>query len=70
MVPAGNALGVLSRKFHIPPLKNSGIKRRSGFSGTRQYLYYAECLKNHCNVVDGTFYDAIKVDKRSYIIIV
>jgi len=28
MVPAGNALGVLSRKFHIPPLKISGIKNR------------------------------------------
>jgi len=38
MVPAGNALGVLSRKFHIPPLKISGIKRRSGFLGARQYI--------------------------------
>ena len=34
MVPAGNALGVLS-KNHRPPLKISGIKRRSGFAGTR-----------------------------------
>jgi len=34
MVPTGNALGVLSRKF----------------------------LKNRCNAVDGTFYDAIKLD--------
>ena len=31
MVPAGNALGVLSRKFYIPPLKISGIKRRANF---------------------------------------
>ncbi len=38
MLPAGNALVVLSRKFHIPPLKISGIKRRSGFSGMRQYM--------------------------------
>jgi len=40
MVSAGNALGVLSsppQADHIPPLKISGIKRRSGFSGTRQY---------------------------------
>ena len=28
MVPAGNALGVLSKKFYIPPLKISGIKNR------------------------------------------
>ena len=28
MVPAGNALGVLSRKFHRPPLKISGIQNR------------------------------------------
>jgi hypothetical protein len=28
MVPSGNALGVLSRKFHIPPLKINGIKKR------------------------------------------
>ena len=34
--------------------------RRSGFSGTRQYMQYAECLKNRCNAVDGTFYEAIK----------
>jgi len=37
VVPAGNALGVLSKKAHIPPLKISGIKRRRGFSGTRLY---------------------------------
>jgi len=35
--------------------------RRSGFSGTRQYVWYAEFLKNRCNAVDGTFYDAIKL---------
>jgi len=43
MVPAGNALGVLSsppQADHIPPLKISGIK-------------------NRCNAVDGTFYDTI-----------
>ena len=28
MVPAGNALGVLIKKAHIPPLKISGIKNR------------------------------------------
>jgi len=28
MVPTGNALGVLSKKAHIPPLKISGIKNR------------------------------------------
>jgi hypothetical protein len=38
MVPVGNALGVLSKKAHIPPIKISGIKRRSGFSGTRLYI--------------------------------
>ncbi len=31
MVPAGNALGMLCRKYHIPPLKISGIKRRANF---------------------------------------
>jgi hypothetical protein len=31
MVPPGNALGVLSRKFHIPPLKISGIKKEQRF---------------------------------------
>ena len=44
MVPARNALGVLSsppQVDHIPPLKISGIKKR-------------------CNAIDGTFYDAIK----------
>jgi hypothetical protein len=34
----------------------------SGFSGTRQYVEYVECLKNHDSAVDRTFYDAIKVD--------
>jgi hypothetical protein len=37
MVPVGNALGVLSKKAHIPPIKISGIKRRSDFSGRRLY---------------------------------
>jgi len=26
-------------------------------------MQYAECLKNRCNAVDGTFYDAIKVKR-------
>jgi hypothetical protein len=26
-------------------------------------MQYAEFLKNRCNAVDGTFYDAIKFDK-------
>jgi len=30
--------------------------------GTRQYMQYAECLKNRCNAVDGIFYDVIKFD--------
>ena len=31
MVSAGNALGVLSRKFHIPPLKNQRDKKAQWF---------------------------------------
>jgi len=46
MVPAGNALGVLCKKTHIPPPKISGIKRRNGFSGMRLYMQYVEFLKN------------------------
>ncbi|MBW2606563.1 MAG: hypothetical protein JRD05_02890 [Deltaproteobacteria bacterium] len=66
----------LSKNAHIPPLKISGIKRRSGFSGTRQYIQYVEFLKNRYNAVDETFYDAInkwkignthQMDDRSYI---
>jgi hypothetical protein len=33
--------------------------RRSIFSGTRPYMWYAEDLKKYTNTVDGTFYDAI-----------
>jgi len=59
VVPAGNALGVLSRKLQIPPLKSSGIKSRSGFLGARQYLWYGEFLKNHCNAVYKDFFHVI-----------
>jgi hypothetical protein len=34
--------------------------RRSSFSDKKLYIYYLEWLKNCCNAVDGTFYDAIK----------
>ena len=34
--------------------------RRCGFSGLKRYRSYVECLENHNNAVDGTFYDAIK----------
>ena len=33
--------------------------RRSGFSDSKLYMSYLECLKNCYNEVDGTFYDAI-----------
>ena len=33
--------------------------RRSGFSGSRLYKSYLECLKNRYNAVDGTFTEAI-----------
>ena len=55
MVPAGNALGVLSRKFHI--------QGAAVFQGQGNTFKYAEFLKNRCNAVDGTFYDAIKINK-------
>ncbi|MCP4371348.1 MAG: hypothetical protein GY797_25005 [Deltaproteobacteria bacterium] len=47
---------------HIPPLRSSGIKRRSGFSDLRLYMEYVEFLKNRTNAVDETFFDAIKGD--------
>jgi len=51
MVPAGNALGVLSKKAYI-----QGV---AVFQG-RDYTYkYVEFLKNRYNAVDETFYDAI-----------
>jgi hypothetical protein len=31
------------------------LARRSGFSGSKLYKSYLECLKNHYNAVDGTF---------------
>jgi len=36
--------------------------RRIIFSGTRPYMKFAECLKKYTNAVDGTFYDAIRID--------
>jgi hypothetical protein len=68
MVPAGNALVVLSEKAHIPPLKISGIKRRSGFSGTRLYDIVCRVPEKPLRLapqghflrgVYETFYDAI-----------
>jgi hypothetical protein len=35
-------------------------RRRSGFSDSKSYKSYLECLKNCYNAVDGTFDDAIK----------
>jgi len=58
MVPAGNALGVLSRKFHIQGVV---VFQRQGNT-----CKYAEFLKNRCNAVDGTFYDAINVALLGY----
>ena len=34
--------------------------RRSGFSDSKSYKSYLECLKNRYNATDGTFNDAIK----------
>jgi len=42
----------LSRKFHI---QGAVVFQRRGNT-----CKYAEFLKNRCNAVDGTFYDAIK----------
>jgi len=38
--------------------------RRSNFSYTKAYKSYAWRMKNCCNAVDGTFYDAINNDAR------
>jgi len=65
MVPAGNALGVLSKKAHIPPLKISGIKRRNGFSGMRLYDMVCRVPENRYNAVDEALYETIKVDLTS-----
>jgi len=37
--------------------------RRSDFSGLKSYMQYLERLKNRYNAVDGTFYDAININK-------
>jgi len=66
MVPAGNALGVLSsppQADHPPLLNISEIKKRRDFSGARQY----NLVCRRCNAVDGTFYDAIN-DKRRVLV--
>jgi hypothetical protein len=33
----------------------------SGFPGVKAYMVYIEVLKNHCNAVGRTFYDAINI---------
>jgi hypothetical protein len=38
--------------------------RGSGFSGSKSYMQYLECLKNRYNAVDGTFYNAIKIYEK------
>ncbi len=58
--------GWLSKKVHIPPLKSSGIKRRSDFSGMKLYIKYVEFLKNRCNTVDEPSCLAIYVITRGY----
>ena len=57
MVPARNALGVLSRKFHI---QGAVVFQERGNT-----CKYAEFLKNRCNAVDGTFYDAITISLKA-----
>jgi len=59
MVPAGNALGVLSRKFHIRPAGSAlGVQGAVVF---RDEAIHVVCRvpENRCNAVDGIFYDAI-----------
>ena len=57
MVPAGNALGVLSKKSHIHPAGSAlGVQSVAIYQG-RDYTYsFAEFLKNRYNTVDETFY--------------
>ena len=49
MVPEGNALGVLSSP---PQADHMPPLKNSG-------------IKNRCNAVDGTFYDAINIGKAT-----
>ncbi len=41
---------------------NVPYTRRSNFSYAKAYKSYARRMKNCCNAVDGTFYNAINVD--------
>jgi hypothetical protein len=56
-VPAGKGRG----KFQMAKVKVPYTRRRN-FSGKKSYKSYLEWLKNCCNAVNGTFYDAISLD--------
>ncbi len=44
-------------------MEKGPYRRRCGFSGSKLYILYVESLENHNNAVDGTFYDAIKINQ-------
>ncbi len=48
---------------YTPRRKYPWGTRRCGFSGSKLYMPYVESLENHNNVVDGAFYDAIKISQ-------
>jgi hypothetical protein len=56
-----------SPKNSYHPLKNSGIKKRDGFSGRRLDISCIEFLKNSTNGVDEIFYDDIKFDCKTFV---
>jgi hypothetical protein len=55
---------MIAPKNRMAKLKVS-YTRRSGFSGSKLYKLYLECLKNRYTAGDGTFNDAINYPKSS-----
>ena len=57
-------LDELAENFINGSVESSITKAQRFFSDEAQYMWYAQCLKNHCNAVDGTFYDTINLNSR------
>ena len=52
----------MAKKAHIRPAGSALGVQDAVILQERDYTYkYVECLKNHCNAVDGTFDDAINI---------
>ena len=45
----------LSKKVHIQGVVIFQVRDHT--------IWYVECVKNYYNTVDGTFYDAIKIER-------